>query len=73
LNWLITREFLLNGVNRFLLSNRLRDAIDKMRLVIFSFRPGNISELTIPTIVRNGFTAEKNLIPELYVVEGEPY
>jgi hypothetical protein len=51
----------------------LRDAIDKIRLIIVDLRPGDISELTIPTIVLNGFTVEKILIPDFYFIEGEPY
>lgn len=42
LNWSITRELLLNGVSRFLLSNRFRDSVVKTFRGIAVKQPGDV-------------------------------
>ncbi len=61
LNWLITRESFLNGVSRFLLSNRLREAMVRIPLgILLSIRRKIMnSGFTKRAKTCSGFTEEK--------------
>ena len=55
LNWFITREFFLNGVSRFLLSKRLRDATVNLFFGIMHSHPEEKLEFRIHYAGRNAF------------------
>ena len=66
LNWFITREFFLNGVSRFLLSKRLRDATVNTFLGISHSHPEEKLEFRIHYADRNAFwvyRAKQEAIP----------
>ena len=61
LNWLIMRDFLLNGVNLFLLFNRFRDAAVRTFFGIAGNSPGILSVSTKPSKCLHRFT-------QLYII-----